>query len=115
MFDEVQWKYDEVECDADFGDHEFIKPDPEISDMGNNNTECGIKMKEMALYQSGKYQCKFQKCNIEENNMCKTKISKDCKLFSATINLKVKMSKNEISKFLLFMYFNQYLNKYFFT
>ena len=80
-----KWSYDEVECDANFGDHEFLVP--EIYDMGNNNTECKIRMKQLAS--EGIYQCSFQNCNKEANNTCKTKISNDCPSFSAIITLKV--------------------------
>ena len=80
-----KWTYDEVECHPEFFDHEFLKP--ENYDIGNNNTDCRIKLKQVTF--AGDYKCTFQSCNLEENNMCKTKVSKACPTYWATINVKV--------------------------
>ena len=90
-----KWTHDEVSCDPEFGDHEFIPP--ENYEMGNNNTKCGIKLKQFTSYSAGEYKCNFLSCNLEENNMCKTKVSKNCPVYLASINVKVhfyKSSKN---------------------
>ena len=108
-----KWRYDEVECDAIFGNHEFVKPD--VYDKGNNNKECKIKMKQLAL--DGKYQCNFQNCYQEENNTCKTQISRNCKTFSAIINLKVNLFNFKAISCLLSLTFknipSQHLNRHF--
>ena len=83
-----QWTY-EKDCDAEFGDYEF-KTSPGY-DTGNQNKECTIKLTKVTF--EGEYKCKFQKCNPEENNFCKTKIPKNSPVFSATINVKVKLLK----------------------
>ena len=89
VFDESailnQWTYDEVSCDPKFVGHEIIKP--KADDKGNNNTICSIEIKQVTFERE--YTCTFLRCNLEENNMCKTKVSKDCPKYSATINVKV--------------------------
>ena len=80
------WTY-EKDCDAKFGNYEF-KTSPGY-DTGNQNKECTIKLTKVTF--EGEYKCKFQKCNPEENNFCKTKIPKNSPVFSATINVEVKL------------------------
>ena len=79
------WSYDEVYCDSDFSVHEFKKP--EIFDQGNDNKACKIEIDKVTF--GGNYKCEFQRCNIENDNMCKTKISRDCSSFSAIITVEV--------------------------
>ena len=76
-------------CDSNFGNYEFIKPNQDI-DLGNKNKECRIKLNNVSY--EGEYKCKFQRCNSEENNTCKTKVSADVPMFSASITVEVKLS-----------------------
>ena len=80
----TQWTYEKY-CDAEFGDYEFQTP--QDYDLGNKNTECRIKLRSVTF--EGQYKCKFQRCNPEENDFCKTNISKASPDFYATINVKV--------------------------
>ena len=79
--------YDETRCDSNFGAHEFLKPLQGI-DLGNKNKKCGITLKNVSY--EGEYKCKFQRCNSEENNTCKTKVSADVLMFFASITVEVK-------------------------
>ena len=81
------WRYDEILCDSNFGKYTFIEP--EGYHLGNKNKICKIKL-ESVTYE-GEYVCTFQRCNQEENDFCKTKVSADRKSFSASINVKVKL------------------------
>ena len=83
-----QWTY-EKDCDAEFGDYEF-KTSPGY-DTGNQNKECRIKLTKVTF--EGEYKCKFQRCNLEDNDFCKTEIPKNRTVFPATINVEVKLFK----------------------
>ena len=83
-----EWKYDETRCDPNFGDHEFVRPIQDI-DLGNKNKECRIIFKSVSY--EGEYKCKFQRCNKEENDTCKTKVSANVPMFSASITVEVKL------------------------
>ena len=89
VFDESaitnKWIYNEVSCDPEFGPHKIIQP--KNDDTGNNNTKCSIEIEQVTG--DREYTCTFQRCNLEENNMCRTKVSKDCPTYSATVNVKV--------------------------
>ena len=80
-----EWKYDEILCDSDFGEHTFIEPQDYY--FGNKNTICKIVLKSVTF--EGQYVCKFQRCNQEENDFCKTKVSSDRQMFFASTNVKV--------------------------
>ena len=82
------WTY-EKDCDAEFGEYDF-KTSPGY-DTGNQNKECRINLLKVTF--EGEYKCKFQRCNPEENDFCKTKIPTNSKVFSATINVEVKLLK----------------------
>ena len=84
-----EWMYDETRCDSNFGAHEFLKPLQGI-DLGNKNKKCRLTLKNVTY--EGEYKCKFQRCNSEENNTCKTKVSADVPMFSASITVEVKLS-----------------------
>ena len=87
-----EWMYDETSCDSNFGAHEFLKPLQDI-DLGNKNKECKIKLKNVTY--EGEYKCKFQRCNSEENNTCKTKVSADVPMHFASITVEVKLPHSE--------------------
>ena len=80
------WSYKVTMCDSNFGNYEFIKPNQDI-DLGNKNKECRIKLNNVSY--EGEYRCKFQRCNPEENDFCKTKVSAEARMFSASIFVKV--------------------------
>ena len=82
------WSYDKMMCDSSFGDHEFVKPNQDI-DLGNKNKECRIRLKNVTY--EGEYKCKFQRCNSEENDFCKTKVSANAPMFYASIIVEVKL------------------------
>ena len=84
----TQWTYEKY-CDAEFGNYEFETPLD--FDCGNKNKECRIKLKRVTF--EGEYKCKFQRCNPEENDFCKTKISAGSQMFSASIKMEVKLFK----------------------
>ena len=81
-----EWTYDKILCNSNFGDHTFVTP--QDYHLGNSNMLCKITF-ESVTYE-GQYICEFQRCNQEENNFCKTKVSADRQIFSASINVKVK-------------------------
>ena len=84
--DVSKWSYTVTTCDSNFGGHEFIKPKKDI-DLGNKNKVCRITLKNVSY--EGEYLCKFQRCNSEENESCKTKVSAKAPMFSASIFVKV--------------------------
>ena len=84
-----KWSYTEMMCDPKFVKHEFKKPVKDI-DLGNKNKVCRITLKNVSY--EGEYKCKFQRCNLEENDYCKTTVSPNVPVFSASIFVKVKLS-----------------------
>ena len=82
------WSYKKMICDSNFGGYDFITPN-QGSDLGNKNKECRIEFKRVSY--EGEYKCKFQRCNPEENDYCKTKVSPNVSVFSASIFVKVKL------------------------
>ena len=86
-----EWSYDKMKCDSSFGDYEFEKP-TEDYDLGNKNKLCKIKFINVTF--EGEYKCKFQRCNEEENNYCKTNIPANSPIFYASIKVEVKLSNS---------------------
>ena len=85
-----EWSYKEISCDPKFGKHELKKPESYY--QGNKNKKCTIQFKSAAY--EGKYLCKFQRCNPEEEDgFCKTTAPADIPMFNASITVKVKLDK----------------------
>ena len=84
-----EWTYEKTLCDSKFAEHDFLKPD--TYNLGNNNTLCRIQFKSVPY--EGEYFCKFQRCNPEENDYCKTKVSTNNPLFTASISVEVNLIK----------------------
>ena len=82
----IKWTYEEIFCDPEFGTHKLIRP--KDYEYGNINKECRIELKNVTF--EGQYKCKFQRCNPEEKDFCKTKISDESPMFEDTISVKVK-------------------------
>ena len=82
------WTYDKIKCDSSFVDNEFIKPLKDY-DLENKNKACTIELKNVTY--EGEYKCKFQRCNAEDNNYCKTKVPAGSPMFEASINVEVKL------------------------
>ena len=82
----IKWTYEEVFRDPKFGNYEFVKP--KDYENGNENKECKIRLPNVTF--EGEYKCRFQRCNLEENDLCKTKVSEKSPTFENTIYVKVK-------------------------
>ena len=82
----IKWTYDEIFCDPEFGNHTLIRP--KDYELGKINRECSIEFHKVPF--EGEYKCKFQRCNPEEKDFCKTKISEESPMFEDTISVKVK-------------------------
>ena len=81
----IKWTYEKY-CNPEFGDHKFIRP--KDFEYGNENKECRIELRNVTF--EGEYKCKFQRCNPEEKDFCKTKISAESPIFEDVITVKVK-------------------------
>ena len=82
----IKWTYEEVFLDPEFGNYTFMTP--KDYEYGNVNKECAIRLPRVPF--EGEYKCKFQRCNPEDNDHCKTKISAEIRIFEDSISVKVK-------------------------
>ena len=85
----IKWTYEETFCSPEFGNHTLVRP--KDYEYGNKNKECRIEFDKVTV--EGEYKCRLQRCNPEENDYCKTKISENSPTFEDTILVKVNLFK----------------------